>query len=63
MAGIAKAYNLSFEYVLYDLSYENLLLYSAVLPTYDLDDAKDGGENEMLNGDDPDDVERFFATM
>ena len=63
MAGIAKAYNLSFEYVLYDLSYENLLLYSAVLPTYDLDDAKDGGESEMLNGDDPDDVERFFATM
>ena len=63
MAGIAKAYNLSFEYVLYDLSYENLLLYSAVLPTYDLDDAKDGGENETLNGDDPDDVERFFAMM
>ena len=62
MAGIAKSYSLSFEYVIYELSYMNLLLYSAVLPSYDSDGGSDG-EDEMFDGDNPDDVERFFASM
>lgn len=34
MASTAKAYGLPFDYVLYELSYANMTLYSAVLPSY-----------------------------
>lgn len=48
---------MSFEYVLYDLSYENLLLYSAAIPSYGAkkDDKQRQGKakGEIINGDDP----------
>ena len=34
IGGMAKAYGWTPEYVLYDLSYANLIMYSAVLPSY-----------------------------
>lgn len=34
IAGIAKTYNLPFDYVLNDLSYANIIMYGAVIPHY-----------------------------
>ena len=31
---MAKAYNLPFDYVLYEMSYANMVMYGAVLPSY-----------------------------
>mgnify|MGYP007127752080 CR=1 FL=1 len=52
MAGMVKAYNLNIDYVLNEISYVNLMMYSAVLPHYDdLDENNDGGT--MINADSP----------
>lgn len=40
MAGFVKSFNQPIEYVLYDLSYANLLMYNSVLPSYDFDSDK-----------------------
>ena len=52
---MVKAFNLSIEYVLYDMSYANMLLYSASLPSYrkPTDQNKKGNDDEIINGDDP----------
>lgn len=34
VSGFCKTYNVSFEYVLYELSYQNLVMYSKVIPSY-----------------------------
>ncbi len=34
MAGMVKAFNLPIDYVLYEMSYANMILYSASLPSY-----------------------------
>jgi hypothetical protein len=41
---MALSYHLPFDYVLYDMSYANVYMYNAVLPSYDFD-AKKGAEN------------------
>lgn len=63
MAGVAKAYNLSFEYVLYELSYKNLIMFSAVLPSYDFDskDDKKAKEVETFDAGDPANIELIKA--
>lgn len=51
---MAKEFYLSFEYVLYELSYANLILFSSVLPRMDDKDGDKGkGGDKMINGDDP----------
>lgn len=61
IAGTVKAFNLPLEYVLYRMSYANMILYGAVLPG-----CKGGGKNqtdERINADDPrnrDRVRRIF---
>lgn len=47
VGGLSKAYNLTITYVLYEMSYINLVMFSSVLPTYD--DAK--AEKRRLKGD------------
>lgn len=48
---------MSFDYVLHEISYENLLLYSAAIPSYDAKKSdkqeKEKGKGEIINGDDP----------
>ena len=52
MAGMVKAYNLNIDYVLNEISYVNLMMYSAVLPHYDdLDEENDGGT--VIKADSP----------
>jgi len=52
-----KAFNLPPEYVLYDLSYANILLYSAVLPSYDTDREK-SKDSDTIRADDPENKEQ-----
>lgn len=57
VAGVAKALGLRIDYVLYDMSYANLNLYSASLPTYrkpDKSNNKEGmQEQDVIKADDP----------
>ena len=49
IAGVAKGYpQFTHDFILYELSYANLILYCSVLPSYD-----DEKENEIINADDP----------
>lgn len=48
---MAKAYNLTFDYILYKMSFANVRLYNAVLPSFSA--KKDGKKDTgiILNGD------------
>lgn len=64
MAGTAKGYGLPFDYVLYEMSYVNCVMYSAVIPTYSSKKKGKGKagkkeEEEVLNADDPKNNERI----
>lgn len=50
---MVKAYNLSIDYVLYDMSYANILLYGAVLPSFDNEKTEVGESEEVIDADDP----------
>lgn len=75
MAGTAKAFALPFDYVLYDLSYSNMLLYGASLPQYIPKNQRGKGDpknrgtaygDDRIKADDPrnkEKMERFFATL
>lgn len=67
VAGTVKAYGLTFEEVLHGLSYPNLILYNAVLPSYN-PKTKSGSDNwrEVIKADDPRNKERvkqFFDSI
>jgi len=52
VAATAKAFNISFEYVLHEMSWQNMSLYCATLPTYN--DKKEQGQKKeegVLNAD------------
>ena len=50
VASVAKSYNLTPDYVLYEMSFANVSLYSSVLPSYDDVATK---KEEIINADDP----------
>lgn len=51
---MVKGYTLPLDYVLYDMSYANVLMYGAVLPSYDSDEKVDGKKEEgIIKADDP----------
>lgn len=52
IGGVAKAYNLTFDYVLYEMSYVNVVMYSSVLPSYD-DNKEEGNGEDVISSDDP----------
>lgn len=65
VAGLAKAYTLPFDYVLYDMSYANMTLYGSVLPQYDADKDKkeENPPQKVVKADDPANrelVRKFF---
>jgi hypothetical protein len=43
---VVKGFNLSIDYVLYEMSYANVIMYNAVIPSYHDDDGK-----EIINAD------------
>lgn len=69
VAGTVKAYNLPIDYVLYDMSYVNMIMYGAVLPSYrsrkDGDKGRNAGQ-DIIRADDPanrDRVRRFLDSI
>lgn len=45
---------MTFDYVLYDMSFANFMLYGAVIPSTDYDrDGKDDSREEVIRVDDP----------
>lgn len=52
---MVKSYNLTFDYVLYKMSFANVRMYNAVIPTYSpTKDKKDTEEEaKVISGDDP----------
>lgn len=67
VAGFAKAYALTFDDVLYNVSYANVILYGAVLPSYNSrkkEDSrkgidKDGKPHKVVKADDPRNAEKI----
>jgi hypothetical protein len=59
VAAFVKNFNVTFEFALYGISYENILLYSETLPSYS--SKKDGkkSDEKVFNADDPKDKEAF----
>ena len=47
--------------MIYKLSYHNLMMYSAVLPSYDLDDDKNDDGYERFDAGDPNNIELIKA--
>lgn len=59
VAGTAKTFGLTFDYVLHEISYANCILYGASLPTYESkkkDEKKK--DEEVIKADDPSNKER-----
>lgn len=51
---MVKAYNLPIDYVLYDMSYANMIMYGAVLPNYsDKKNKKKEKNQEIIKADNP----------
>lgn len=65
VAGTVKAFNLPIDYVLYELSYANLTLYGASLPSYKSPkDKKDkGDQQENIDAGDPKNKEKVRAFL
>lgn len=50
---MVKGFNLSIDYVLYEMSYANMIMYSSVLPSYNDKSKQPEDSNEVINADDP----------
>lgn len=53
IAGTAKAYGLTPEYVLYEMSYANVVMYGAVLPSYRKGSKGKQDNQKVIRADDP----------
>ena len=54
IAGVVKGYSLPIDYVLYDMSYTNMIMFGAVIPSYNSKrKSKDSKEQEVVKADDP----------
>ena len=66
IAGTVKAFNLPIDYVLYEMSYANMTLYGASLPSYKSPKAKKEGGEKTIDAGDPnnkDKVRAFFESI
>jgi len=53
---MVKGFNLPIDYILYDMSYANMIMYSSVLPSYNSKKDRKGDEKDndsTINADDP----------
>ena len=53
IGGVIKGFNLSLDYVLYKLSYTNLIMLGAALPSYDTDKDDKSDDDEVIDASDP----------
>lgn len=50
MGGFVKSFNVPIDYVLYELSYTNLIMYNSILPSYDFDKDEKKGKRKKADG-------------
>jgi hypothetical protein len=50
---MVKGFNLPIDYVLYEMSYTNMIMYCSVLPSYGSGKPEDNKQGEVINADDP----------
>jgi hypothetical protein len=65
---VVKGFKFPLDYALYDLSYANLILLGATLPSYDSEKNKKSsrGDGEVIKADDPknrEKVKQFFNSV
>ncbi len=62
---MVKGYNLTIDYVLYEMSYANMIMYGSVLPSYNNKDkgADNNNDNEVINADDPKNRDKVRSIM
>jgi hypothetical protein len=53
VAGIVKGFNFSLDYVLYEMSYANIIMYGSVLPSYNSRQKDSEGRADVIRADDP----------
>ncbi len=54
VGGMLKSYpNFTLEELLFELSYQNLVLYSSIIPSYDFDKKGKKGKGKHINAADP----------
>jgi hypothetical protein len=46
-------FHLSMDYVLHEMSYANLIMYNAIIPSYNYDGDTDGEGKDVIRADDP----------
>ncbi len=65
MAGTVKAFNLPIDYVLHELSYANLTLYGASLPSYKSPENKKGrhGKGDTIDAGNPKNKDKVRAFL
>lgn len=64
VAGSAKGFRMTFEQVLHEVSYANLIMMGATLPSYSNEKEKmknKGGRQDVIKADDPRNKERVRA--
>lgn len=65
MAAAVKGLGMTFHEALYDISYVNLVMYSATIPDYTTkdDEAKKQREQEVVRADDPANNDKVLAIL
>lgn len=58
---MVKAYGCTIDYVLHDISFANVLLYNAVLPSYDSN--RQDSKNDVINASDPKNKEAVHKVL
>ena len=53
MVGTVKAFKLPIDYVLHDMSYANVVMYSACLPSYTAKNGKYKAKDAVIDANDP----------
>lgn len=60
---MVKGYNLTIDYVLYEMSYANMIMYGSVLPSYNDTNKGTEKDNEVINADDPKNRDKVRSIM
>lgn len=60
-----KAFNVSFDYAIYEMSYQNAIMYNRVLPSYDSGRSgdRDSGGSVRIDGNDPDKMNEILSYL
>ncbi|MDR2834584.1 MAG: hypothetical protein LBV69_00065 [Bacteroidales bacterium] len=51
IGGLVKYFRFPIDYILYDLSYENMLMLNLSIPSYDNDDKDKDKDKKIINAD------------